>query len=61
MENVYKITVLCTRCDFRGEISLEKGKKIEDQKCENCGLAGDMKKDQLVKVVSLRRRFSDYN
>jgi len=33
----YKINACCVNCDFRGDVEIKKGTKIEDEKCPNCG------------------------
>ena len=36
-EDKYEINVQCNNCDFKGNIEVKKGTKIEDEKCPNCG------------------------
>jgi len=35
--NTYKVKVYCSNCDLRGEIDIQKGKKVEETVCPNCG------------------------
>ncbi|MCH7648074.1 MAG: hypothetical protein IIA83_05665 [Thaumarchaeota archaeon] len=43
-EETYKRKVYCTNCNFRNEIDIAKGTKVEKATCPNCGnktLEGD--------------------
>jgi len=42
--DVYRAKVYCANCDFREEMDIQKGKKINDTACPKCGTA-ELNKD----------------
>ena len=36
-ENTYKAKVYCANCDLKKEVDIQKGKKVEETACPNCG------------------------
>lgn len=40
--STYLVRVVCMNCGAAYSISLPKGKKVKSQKCQSCGVKGDL-------------------
>jgi len=36
----YEVLVRCNNCEVEEEIHIQKGSKVDEQKCRNCGTTG---------------------
>ena len=50
-DDTYKVEVLCKNCGFEGEIEIEKGVKIEDHPCPNCGNRDLIRKLKPIRMI----------
>lgn len=58
--DTYRAKVYCANCDFREEINIQKGKKINDTECPKCGTA-ELNKDIDVVIQSGSYYDNGYN
>lgn len=41
-EGAYKVKAVCNNCEWEGEVEIQKGTRVEEQPCPQCGCAALM-------------------
>jgi ssDNA-binding Zn-finger/Zn-ribbon topoisomerase 1 len=50
-KDIYKMKVWCPNCDFGGEVEINKGVKVDEHPCPECGNLGLRKKLKPMRIV----------
>lgn len=56
-EEKYNLEVCCKNCNFDGTVELEKGMKVEDSLCPECGCKTLVKKMRPIRIIPSHENF----